>query len=501
MENIFIWIVFFAFIGAVLFLVFYNPIRYVYYKIVENMFYIQVKRQSNSAEGFRLKGDAKYYDEVLHKHIDYYRNLSPAAKAKFLDRINRFIYSKKFIGKEGFEVNLENQVLISAAAIQLTFGLKKFTLSAFERIYIYPDAFYFKQTKQFHKGNAGTTDFINLSYKHFMEGYVNANDKINLGLHEMTHALEFTFLFGDNYDYLFADFYDSWAKREEIEFESMKLGKEHFLRKYAKANIHEFFAVAVEHFFEAPREFKDTAPELYYRLCALLNQDPLNVHDDYSLSKSSKEIYGIKRNFLNRSNHWTYSLMATGIFVGTMLIYYVSLTTVLSYQQIILMVIAIATIGALLQYRYFRRNYWPSIIHFVSYNLLGFGIWITFLILLLNRLIPLQSTDTSFYQIQKIDYETLDAYSAITQVCKIKHPDFQSLSQKYATQTMNRNELKQIRQITKAIPSSQRQVDNRDCMHPRIDFGHKGNFKHRVVLISRSKGVFGFFVIKKIYII
>ncbi len=38
-------------------------------------------------------------------------------------------------------------------------------------------------------------------------------------------------------------------------------------------NEHEFFTVAVENFFERPREFKNAIPELYAKLSKLLYQD------------------------------------------------------------------------------------------------------------------------------------------------------------------------------------------------------------------------------------
>jgi MtfA peptidase len=46
------------------------------------------------------------------------------------------------------------------------------------------------------------------------------------------------------------------------------------LRAYAGTNQPEFFAVAVEYFFELPREFKQDLPELYAVLSAMLRQDP-----------------------------------------------------------------------------------------------------------------------------------------------------------------------------------------------------------------------------------
>ena len=482
-------------------IIFYQPSRYIYYKVIEIAFWYRVNRQSKSPEGFRLKGDAKYYDELLLEHIPYYRKLKPASKAKFLNRINRFIYSKKFIGKEGFEVTLDTQVLISAAAIQLTFGLKNYFFASFKKIFVYPDSFYFRQTGQYHKGNSGTQDFINLSYKHFLEGFGTRKDRINLGLHEMTHALEFNYLFGDNYDYLFADFYDSWADMEEIEFEKMVMDKDYFLRRYAKANIHEFFAVSVEHFFEDPRTFINKAPNLYYRLCTLLNQDPLNEYGDYSLAKASKEVHHIKRNFLNRRWHWSYSIILSSIFPGILFIYYIIDNMLISTPHIFLLILLSAITGAVFQYNYFKKNYWPGIIHFVGYNLIGFGIWFTFLILLLNQIIPVKDTDTSFYQIEKVYYENMDAYTTMVKVCKISNSSFEELANYYNLHPSERLNRDEIQQLAKSIPKEELKIDYTDCMEPKILLKNESNIFSRPLIISKTKGLFGFYTIKRMVLI
>ena len=69
----------------------------------------------------------------------------------------------------------------------------------------------------------------------------------------------------------------------------MKINKgPQFLRDYAKSNIHEFWAVCVEHFFEAPVQFKEQLPELYIAMCNVLNQDMAQRIFDYSESKKKK---------------------------------------------------------------------------------------------------------------------------------------------------------------------------------------------------------------------
>jgi len=55
---------------------------------------------------------------------------------------------------------------------------------------------------------------------------------------------------------------------------AIKAGKPSLLRAYAATNQEEFFAVAVEYFFERSIEFREQLPELYSVMSGLLDQDP-----------------------------------------------------------------------------------------------------------------------------------------------------------------------------------------------------------------------------------
>lgn len=52
--------------------------------------------------------------------------------------------------------------------------------------------------------------------------------------------------------------------------------EQHFFQICFK-NIEEFFAVAVENFFERPALFKQAQPELYIILAQLFKQDPIKL--------------------------------------------------------------------------------------------------------------------------------------------------------------------------------------------------------------------------------
>jgi Mlc titration factor MtfA (ptsG expression regulator) len=57
--------------------------------------------------------------------------------------------------------------------------------------------------------------------------------------------------------------------------QSIEDGDESFFRDSAANNPHEFFAVALESFFEKPQQLKDYDADLYQSLVFLLKQDPM----------------------------------------------------------------------------------------------------------------------------------------------------------------------------------------------------------------------------------
>ena len=212
---------------------------------------------------------------ILAENFAYYQRLSPEQQRVFERRAIRFVRQKDFIGR-GLEVTLTMQVLIAAAAVQLTFGLPEIVLRHFKRILIYPDKYYSTITHQYHKGEVNpAAQAIVLSWKNFTEGYASPNDSLNLGLHEMAHALEIENLIdNDEYDFLPPAGWEQWQQQAAEYRSQMNSGQPNFFRAYAATNDQEFFAIAVENFFERSTEFQQMVPELYDTLTLLLRQDP-----------------------------------------------------------------------------------------------------------------------------------------------------------------------------------------------------------------------------------
>jgi len=220
------------------------------------------------------------YKDILEKYFRYYRLLSPANKTRFERKVCNFLYGKRFIPRNINEITIEAKILIAASAVQLTFGLPNIYLQHFDKILIYPNAYYSSITKKYHKGEVNPRfGIIVLSWKNFVEGYVQSHDSVNLGLHEMAHALRLENIIR-NEEYQFFEQalinrFDEYAQGICHNLEAYA----NFFRPYACTDEHEFFSVAIENFFERSDLFKKQIPELYTILTRLLGQDPLKIHE------------------------------------------------------------------------------------------------------------------------------------------------------------------------------------------------------------------------------
>ena len=210
--------------------------------------------------------------QLLQKSSNFYSQLSVEDKLKYDFRIRRFINYKEFIPRGLKEVSDEMKVLISSSAIQLSFGFNRFDFPSFEKIIVYNNDYYSTFNKQYHAGevNPGFR-LIVLSWTTFMKGIDDLTDGINLGIHEMAHALRLENIMAHS---PIDDFSNSelrvWNLLVNTELEKPASERSNFLRARAYVNSHEFFSVFVENLFERTDEFEETEPALFYAILNLL---------------------------------------------------------------------------------------------------------------------------------------------------------------------------------------------------------------------------------------
>ena len=214
------------------------------------------------------------FDSLLSRYNPYYRSLTAEGRTRFLRRVLLFIEGKNF---EYIDIRREESMplLVSAAAVQLTFGLDHFQLDYFKTIYIIKDKYRYGLYNVPFEGHV-SDDGIYLSWTHFVREFTDYSDGQNVGLHEMAHALTYVnFTAHEGQD---NTFYQSFASFSEVGrpiFQRMQAGETNLLNAYAASSYQEFWAVCIETFFERSTAFKSQLPELYGSLCTLLNQDPL----------------------------------------------------------------------------------------------------------------------------------------------------------------------------------------------------------------------------------
>ncbi len=211
----------------------------------------------------------------LVNHQSFYRDLPPELKYRYEQRLMVFLKSKKFTPKHMPAVTERMKILIAASAVQITLGLNRYRLKDFRDIHVFPDRYWHKYAGKSFKGHVSSRrGLICISWKHFEHGYDHPDDGINLGLHEMAHAVKLQLIRKD-VNFRFLDKFEHWAKVGRKKLDTIRAGKNTLLRDYAGTNLDELFAVSVEYFFEQPEDFRDQLPELFQSMCDLLNQDPI----------------------------------------------------------------------------------------------------------------------------------------------------------------------------------------------------------------------------------
>jgi Mlc titration factor MtfA (ptsG expression regulator) len=211
--------------------------------------------------------------EFISSHFKFYRELSAQRKTYFEHRLIQFIKSKEFIGRDGFVVARNEELLLGATAVMLTFGMKYYHIRIIERIIIYPGEFYSTVSDDYHKGEFNPKlNAIVFSWKDFLQGFKIENDNLNLGIHEFTHAIHFNSL--TETDYSSRIFKRSFAELTLFLSQNEPLRKEliasQYFRDYAFTNQFEFLAVLIENFIETPKNFKSHFPNLYRKVKQLL---------------------------------------------------------------------------------------------------------------------------------------------------------------------------------------------------------------------------------------
>ncbi len=210
----------------------------------------------------KLDPNAQY---LLEEHFNFYHKSNEHQRKLFDHRVVNFIAAKEFYGREGLIIDEPMKLLIAGTAVMLSFGFDNYKFEMFDKILIYPEDYYSQLTQLQHKGETNPgMGIMAFSWQDFEEGLKIKDDNLHLGLHEFAHALHFGFLRENSTEaYEFQNNFDQMINLMDSESIKNKLIQSEYFRSYAFENKFEFFAIAVEHFYESPYSFLEKNPELF----------------------------------------------------------------------------------------------------------------------------------------------------------------------------------------------------------------------------------------------
>ena len=211
--------------------------------------------------------------QVLEEEFSFYGMLSKKYQKQFRHRVATFIAEKKYVGRDGLEVDERMKVLVAALGCMLSFGRQNYGYGLIEYILLYPKAFYSTVNDNFHKGEFNPRQrTLVLSWEDFERGYKITDDNLNLGIHEFMHAMQLEAMRGKDLDSTrFAKQFQNILRQLTKQHVKDKLDETRYFRDYAFTNQFEFMAVLAEYFIESPKEFKSHFPKLYDHTQKLLN--------------------------------------------------------------------------------------------------------------------------------------------------------------------------------------------------------------------------------------
>jgi len=225
----------------------------------------------------------------LRRRVPSYRFMPADLQRRLEGLVNVFLSEKEFVGCQGLQMTRPMQLSIAAQACLLVLGRDEHVYDHLRTILVYPSQFVVHE--QWHDedgvvteeerilaGQAWDVSRVVLSWED-VAARAPDSEAYNVVIHEFAHYLDHegggpdgTPLLGDREEHA------RWASVFQAEFDALRAavdrGEETFLDAYAAEDEAEFFAVASEAFFEAPRELARRHAPLYGQLRSYYRLDP-----------------------------------------------------------------------------------------------------------------------------------------------------------------------------------------------------------------------------------
>jgi Mlc titration factor MtfA (ptsG expression regulator) len=227
---------------------------------------------------------------IVVEQVPLTKRLPDELRTKLGGKINLFLSQVEFIGCNGLTVTEEMKLSIAAQACLLIVNNDTW-YDHLTTILIYPSAFKSHHEERtgyvVHEGETVRTGEswsrgpVILSWGHARVDAANSTDGHNVVFHEFAHQIDD--LSGRTNGIPDLDSIDGlkeWAEAFDVAYKAhvhaVQTGRKTFFDPYGASGPQEFFAVAVETFFERPKSFKHKEPAVYGQLVQYFRLDPSN---------------------------------------------------------------------------------------------------------------------------------------------------------------------------------------------------------------------------------
>ncbi len=230
----------------------------------------------------------------VEKNVPYYSMLATESREELLEHVKVLLHEKHFEGCGGFEVVDEVRVTIAAHASCLLLHREADYFPRLRTVLVYPSIFLVEDEYpdedgvvygggDEHAGQSWDRGVVVLAWDEVLKSSKYAGDGYNVVLHEFAHQLDTEDRFADGTPILGDKArYDEWGEVFQAEYEDLirdvRRGRHTVIDEYGATNEAEFFAVAVEAFFETPVKLRRKHSELYEQLSVYFQQDPASLY-------------------------------------------------------------------------------------------------------------------------------------------------------------------------------------------------------------------------------
>ena len=213
----------------------------------------------------------------LRGHVPLYEKTDDAGRAQFEQDVRFVMDEYSFEGVKGVEVTEALRLSVAAGAATLLHGRPSWELPGSRSVLFYPGRFndtYYDSADAAYDGMAHQQGPIILTAPAVKASWTDPHDADNVVLHELAHLFDFDNEGADGVPSLVAaSSAADWQALVRKEMRRVQWGRS-ILRPYAAEAPSEFFAVAVETFFEQPDRMAQHHDALFRALVAFFNLDP-----------------------------------------------------------------------------------------------------------------------------------------------------------------------------------------------------------------------------------